>query len=43
MNNVQKRIQYYFGEEYGITAIESQPEVGTTVRLVLPNSGGVLY
>jgi two-component system, LytTR family, sensor kinase len=42
MNNVQKRIQYYFGEEYGITAVESQTGVGTMVRIVIPNSGGVL-
>jgi two-component system, LytTR family, sensor kinase len=42
MNNVQKRIQYYFGEEYGITAVESRPGVGTMVRIVIPNSGGVL-
>ncbi|MCQ6268827.1 PocR ligand-binding domain-containing protein [Fictibacillus sp. WQ 8-8] len=42
MNNVQKRIQHYFGEEYGITAIKSQPGIGTTVRMVIPKSGGVL-
>jgi two-component system LytT family sensor kinase len=37
MNNVQKRLQYYFGEEYGITAIDSKPRFGTKVRLVIPN------
>jgi two-component system, LytTR family, sensor kinase len=37
IQNVQKRIQYYFGEEYGIKAIESHPGVGTTVRIVIPN------
>lgn len=41
MNNVHKRIQFYFGEEYGITALESQPGNGTKVRIVIPNPGGV--
>ncbi|WP_082235339.1 sensor histidine kinase [Halobacillus massiliensis] len=34
--NVHKRLQYYYGEEYGITAIESQIGTGTKVRLELP-------
>ncbi|MEF2093759.1 PocR ligand-binding domain-containing protein [Bacillus sp. CFBP9009] len=42
MNNVHKRIQYYFGDEYGITALESKPGKGTMVRIVIPNQGGVL-
>ncbi|MFI8493143.1 PocR ligand-binding domain-containing protein [Peribacillus butanolivorans] len=42
MNNVHKRIQFYFGERYGITALESQPGNGTKVRIVIPNPGGVL-
>ncbi|MGP4082562.1 sensor histidine kinase [Pseudalkalibacillus sp. R45] len=42
LNNVQKRIQYYFGEEYGITAIESQPGIGTKVQMVIPKQGCVL-
>ncbi|MFE4243364.1 sensor histidine kinase [Peribacillus butanolivorans] len=42
MNNVHKRIQFYFGEKYGITALESQPGNGTKVRIVIPNPGGVL-
>ena len=41
MNNVHKRIQFYFGEEYGITVLESQPGNGTKVRIVIPNPGGV--
>ncbi|MDQ0220418.1 histidine kinase [Peribacillus cavernae] len=36
MNNVQKRLQHYFGEEYGITAIESKIGVGTIVRIAIP-------
>ncbi|WP_173917575.1 PocR ligand-binding domain-containing protein [Halobacillus sp. Marseille-Q1614] len=40
MTNVHKRLQYYFGEEYGITAIESQIGVGTMVRMVIPVLGG---
>lgn len=42
MNNVKKRLQLYFGEEYGITAIESKLGEGTMVRIVIPDSGGVL-
>ena len=33
--NVHKRIQLYYGEEYGLT-IESCPDEGTTVRIHLP-------
>ena len=42
IDNVKKRLQYYFGEEYGITAIESKPGNGTMVRIVIPESGGVI-
>lgn len=33
--NVQKRIQLYFGKEYGLS-IESMPGMGTIVKLVIP-------
>jgi two-component system LytT family sensor kinase len=36
MDNVQKRIKYYFGEEYGISVIKSEVSVGTTVQIILP-------
>lgn len=36
MDNVQKRMKYYFGEEYGISVIKSAAGAGTTVRIVLP-------
>lgn len=36
MDNVQKRIKHYFGEEYGISVIKSEVSVGTTVQIVLP-------
>ncbi|WP_084315694.1 PocR ligand-binding domain-containing protein [Thalassobacillus devorans] len=36
LNNVHKRIQYYFGEDHGITAINSRLGDGTTVRIVIP-------
>ncbi len=42
MNNVQKRIQHYFGEEYGIAAIESQIGAGTMVQIIIPKLGGNL-
>lgn len=42
MNNVQKRMQHYFGEEYGIKFIKSKIGVGTTVQIAIPGSGGVL-
>lgn len=35
LKNVQKRIQLYFGREYGLTII-SEPDEGTTVRIHLP-------
>jgi two-component system, LytTR family, sensor kinase len=37
IQNVQKRIQYYFGSDYGIKAIESKPGIGTTVKIVIPS------
>ena len=40
MDNVQKRMKYYFGEEYGISVIKSEAGAGTTVRIVLPFQGG---
>ncbi|WP_400163547.1 sensor histidine kinase [Brevibacillus sp. TJ4] len=36
LQNVHKRIQYYFGEDMGITAIESVIGKGTMVRLTIP-------
>lgn len=36
MDNVQKRIKHYFGEEYGISVIKSEISIGTTVQIVLP-------
>ena len=39
MDNVQKRMKYYFGEEYGISVIKSEAGAGTTVRIVLPFQG----
>lgn len=36
MDNVQKRIKHYFGEEYGISVIKSKISIGTTVQIVLP-------
>lgn len=35
LKNVQKRIQLYFGREYGLTIL-SEPDEGTTVRVHLP-------
>jgi two-component system LytT family sensor kinase len=42
MNNVQKRMQHYFGKEYGIKTIKSKIGVGTTVQIIIPYSGGAL-
>ncbi|CAH0345181.1 PocR ligand-binding domain-containing protein [Bacillus sp. CECT 9360] len=42
MTNVHKRLQHYFGIEYGITGIESKIGVGTVVQITIPGSGGVL-
>ncbi|MGE7120062.1 sensor histidine kinase [Peribacillus sp. NPDC046944] len=42
IDNVKKRLQFHFGEEYGITTIESKPGIGTMVRIIIPVSGGVL-
>lgn len=42
LKNVHKRIQHYFGEEYGITSVESQSGVGTTVQITIPRLGGDL-
>ena len=33
--NVHKRLQYSFGEAYGLS-IESEPDIGTTVTIRLP-------
>ena len=33
--NVNERIKLIFGEEYGIT-VESEPDEGTTVKIVIP-------
>lgn len=33
--NVNRRIQLFFGQEYGIT-VESEPDEGTTVRIRMP-------
>ncbi|MGE7600962.1 sensor histidine kinase [Peribacillus sp. NPDC097675] len=41
INNVKRRLQFCFGEEFGMTAIESKPGKGTLVRIVIPDSGGV--
>lgn len=35
VKNVNERIRLYFGEDYGLI-IESEPDVGTTIRLHLP-------
>ena len=35
MWNVHKRLQYSFGEAYGLS-IESEPDIGTTVTIRLP-------
>lgn len=35
MWNVHKRLQYNFGEAYGLS-IESEPDIGTTVTIRLP-------
>ena len=35
INNVQQRIKYFYGEEYGMT-IESTEGKGTTVKVVIP-------
>ena len=35
MKNVNERIKLYFGTEYGLS-IESEPDEGTKVRLILP-------
>jgi two-component system, LytTR family, sensor kinase len=42
MNNVQKRLRHYFGEEYGITAIKSKIGAGTLVQITIPVPGGAL-
>ncbi|MDN4073010.1 sensor histidine kinase [Fictibacillus terranigra] len=42
MNNVQKRLQYYFGEDNGITGVESKIGAGTIVRISIPHPGGVI-
>lgn len=36
INNVQKRMKHYFGEEYGIKSITSEIGKGTTVKITLP-------
>ena len=38
LQNVQKRLKMFYGEDYGLT-IESKPEAGTTVTIVLPLQG----
>ena len=35
LKNVHQRIQLYYGDAYGLT-VESEPDVGTTVRIHLP-------
>ena len=35
VKNVNERIKLYFGTEYGLS-IESEPDEGTKVRLILP-------
>jgi len=42
IKNVHKRIQHYFGEGYGITAIESRKGAGTKVQITIPKVGGGL-
>ncbi|WCK52628.1 PocR ligand-binding domain-containing protein [Aneurinibacillus sp. Ricciae_BoGa-3] len=42
LKNVHKRIQYYFGEGYGITAIDSRPGAGAKVQITIPKVGGDL-
>ncbi|MGX9134377.1 sensor histidine kinase [Rummeliibacillus sp. JY-2-4R] len=42
IKNVHKRIQHYFGEGYGITAIESSKGAGTKVQITIPKVGGYL-
>ena len=39
MWNVHKRLQYSFGEAYGMS-IESEPDIGTTVTIRLPGPDG---
>ena len=39
MWNVHKRLQYSFGEAYGLS-IESEPDIGTTVTIRLPGPDG---
>lgn len=38
LQNVQKRLKMFYGENYGLT-IESEPQTGTTVTIVLPLEG----
>lgn len=42
IKNVHKRIQHYFGEGYGITAIESRKGAGTKVQITIPKVVGDL-
>ena len=42
LRNVHKRIQYYFGEQMGITAIQSKIGEGTMVQITIPRLGGSL-
>lgn len=37
LNNVHQRIQILYGESYGLR-IESQPQQGTRVQIVLPKT-----
>lgn len=36
LNNVDKRIKYYFGDEWGISKVERRKKRGTLVQLTLP-------
>lgn len=43
LKNVHKRIQYYLGEEYGITSITSRLGVETIVQITVPKTGGSFF
>lgn len=38
--NVHKRIQHYFGDEFGITSVHSKIGAGTMVQITIPKIGG---